>query len=820
MIRYYQKHASPQKYIGIGIGVLAIITLILRNKLTRFMQYIAVAFISVLVLMSICTMKKLVVTPPQIETFFMGYTISLMHRMIDYRVIKFEYVFLFNVISLALKFSLIGTPPVALLIIMLCLEVFPVFLSFKTHQADRVLFDSLYKSKNQLLKFKNFLIEHLQSQIIIFSQDYSLFHFTNCAFKKAFNSEDIAQIKASLGRLIIEPEEIDKNSHIFNVIGYKKKKPPTLSNLLCLLSKKPDILKEFKEGVVLQAFEVDDKKPTNEVLVSRKSFKKSTSEIFHPMNKEHSEHYLTEILSPRLAKPLVFNEENSNADFKDPDASIDGDSKQRIFKIRLFSLAWDEDEAIALILDDITHERTIVELKVADKNKDLVIAMVSHELRTPLNGMLGLIDIIIKMLTQSDIFPYLEACRNSSLLLLNLVNSILDFSQINNNKLNLIFTKFSLASLLERIKPLFDHFCRLKNLYLEIKIAPDVPKDITTDQERLSQILINLLGNAFKFTFTGGVKIFVSLESNVPCRVKFAVQDTGIGITKTDQEKLFKLFGRIKQQNRKVNSHGVGLGLTISNTLAKLLDSYKHTDIQVESEVDKGSTFSFIVQDFQTNEADNDDADDFDIGESQSQKCDSLLNTSDILEERRRSLPIGEKIASYSTYKKELESQTQSSLVPQKSELPLLPQIIWCLVVDDNPFNLMVAKNLLEGKQYKVKTALNGKEAIKKVQEHQLSKETFRVILMDCQMPVMDGYEATRILRKMMADSEIFPCPILALTANNRDEVHEGLCKQAGMHGQISKPLQINELEQTLKEIEIKKKKPEFHTSKTQPILR
>ena len=271
-------------------------------------------------------------------------------------------------------------------------------------------------------------------------------------------------------------------------------------------------------------------------------------------------------------------------------------TNRRVFKAKIFPLVWDNHEAIALILDDITHEKTIMELKVSDKNKDLVIAMISHELRTPLNGMLGLLEIIRKMLTQAEILPYLKACKNSSLLLLNLVNSILDFSQINNNKLKLVETEVSILDILAEVKSLFSNYCTTKELYLKTEVAPDVPRRILIDKTRLSQVLINLVGNAFKFTFKGGVKIIASLESEHPCRVKFEVEDSGIGIKEEDQEKLFKLFGRLEQHDKKVNTHGVGLGLTISNTIAILLNPLENKGIQVSSQYGKGTTFSFTVE--------------------------------------------------------------------------------------------------------------------------------------------------------------------------------------------------------------------------------
>jgi len=468
--------------------------------------------------------------------------------------------------------------------------------------------------------------------------------------------------------------------------------------------------------------------------------------------------------------------------------------ERKTFKVKIFPLIWTDQEAIALIFDDITHEKTIMELtKIADKNKDLVIAMISHELRTPINGMLGLMEIVKKKLMnfipvgQTDIFSYIEACKSSSYLLLNLVNSILDFSQIKNNKLHLIPTEFSIPEALSEVKSLFGHFCIVKNLYLDIEIDRNVPQIINTDRTRLSQILINLVGNAFKFTFQGGVRIKVKKASLG--RLEFRVEDTGIGIKKEDQEKLFRMFGRLEQMDKKVNTHGVGLGLTISNTLAVLLNPENEKGIEVQSEFGKGSSFSFIIG----------------IGskDHKEQEIDSSLETGG--SDRR---PLGEYDGLQSggsridEYHESRASQRKNRLSyfaqPLSDTIPTRLPLLNCLVVDDNPFNLMVATNLLEERSYNVKTAMNGKEAVESTREHEKCGLNFDLILMDCQMPIMDGYEASRTLRKMMTEGEIKECPIIALTANNRDEAHEKMLKDSGMSGHIAKPLQMQEFENVL----------------------
>jgi len=565
------------------------------------------------------------------------------------------------------------------------------------------------------------------------------------------------------------------------------------------------------------------------------------------------------------------NSNNSHSNFKSGGSSdiMYDEGVKRVFKIKLFPLLWDDSEAIAMVLDDITQQRIITQLKQADKNKNMVIAMISHELRTPLNGMLGLIDIAKKNICHAETLSYLQACRNSGVLLLSLVNSTLDMNQISHKKLNLLYTRISIADLLEEMRSLFDYNRQLRRLYLDLEIDPEVPEFICTDKNRLSQILINLLGNAFKFTFSGGVKIQVKLSALDPLRVIFSVIDTGIGIKKEDQGRLFTMYGKIEHHDKNINTHGVGLGLTICNSLVKLLNPAESNGIEFESEVDQGTTFSFSVECQEKN-----------LGVENSKEKDpassSLADISSIVLNEEKDTTFMRKIdvhtiTNHDNYVRMVTVSSQNieakkTLEPRRDTGSLYLNTIkeidsgalggiyssdsgshhclmrkeskiddyrddvviingrgsteaktptgakheelerkerWCLIVDDNPFNLIVACHIMEERKFKVKTALNGQEAIKQVRDHNDNLLKFDVILMDCQMPVMDGYEATSILKKMMLAKEVSCCPIIALTANNHDEDHEKLCKSVGMDGYVGKPLQINDLESELKKAQV-----------------
>jgi len=790
------------------------------------MPYLSLFYVVTTVIFAIFNMKEILDKTNPHEAFFMGFSVCLMRRWLGFRPIKFYLSFFVNVTTLVLLFVVLKIHDPSQIILIISLEYLLVILAFKTEKAERTFHHNLYLSKNQLLKFQRFMTDYLPNQIVIFDKDLRSISFINEAFKKSFRCEDATQLKISLERLALEDQEMEKQKDLLCSLNLKKevtKEPINLLSFVQSIAKPAADIKNL-ETISFQVHEISPspKKPTCMRIPSPKA--------------DEPKRDLSS--SPR-SNTLVDDEESLGDAARAP--SNKAINIRRAFKVKIIPLIWDDKESIGLVLDDITHERTIMELKIADKNKDLVIAMVSHELRTPLNGMLGIIDIIEKMLVQADVLPYLTACKNSSLMLLNLVNSILDFSQIKNKKLKLVHSQVNLSDLLHEIKSLFDYFCVIKELYLNIEIDSGVPETINIDETRLRQILINLVGNALKFTFKGGVTIKVRLEESL--KLKFSVEDTGIGIKEEDQPKLFKLFGRLEHQDKKINTHGVGLGLTISNTIVMLLNPSQKKGIEVSSKHGKGTVFSFLVEcDSQVEKTDSQEE------EEEEEEGGSDQNLTTLEDERKNSLCIFEKLNTYQTEEdRELIPMENLSRCKSKHFLPTVDSRIpvsedlqesnplskrpyrlsvfspssklrrnslrsnskvsslanpFCLIVDDNPFNLMVATNIMQDKGYTVTTALNGQEAIHKVQAQQKDKNSqFSLILMDCQMPVMDGYEATRELSQLMDHGQVTKVPIIALTANNRDEEHDKLCFEVGMIGILGKPLSIIELDSILQKI-------------------
>ena len=772
---------------------------------------------------------------------------------------------IFTAATLALKLSIVRTDDLSIIIPAAILDVMTLILNMRSEASERELFHSLYKAQKATTKFKNLINDYFPNPMGIFSKDTLKPQYSNRAFRKTFKCPTISQ---SLERLTIEKEEIRKQSSLFENLGIVYTddiEGLNFSKFLALLSQNIHLVRN-KESISISIVTddyneikmnpyqgrsptINEREANNKASLdsARQSFSigKSESPTFKKkLNwKKKFLYFSTQSKSTDKEVKLEINDLNLHHENYDRDSEkahtgefLDDESKRRVFQVKIFLLLWDDAESLALIFDDTTKQKIISNLKAADKNKDLVIATVSHELRTPLNGMLGLIDIIKDKSSNQEILPYLNACKNSGLLLLNLVNSTLDLSQIKNNKLTLVYTKVSIFKLLNELKSLFEYSCALKSLYLNIEVDSNVPGTIVTDKNRLSQILINLIGNAFKFTFEGGITIRVSLVESNPTRLRFYVQDTGMGIQQNDQKKLFQLFGKLEQQDKSINTNGVGLGLTISTTLAILLGPSLDGGIKLESELKKGSIFHFTIESrnmecpektesaMSTHEMDSCDFDEHnDFVVLKKMSTYMALNTDNYSKlttsfphlrindrdpydqmDKKASSPIP---ASQEYLQKTVNEEQQDDVIIQNGFCILDEKSgfhferPWCFIVDDNPFNLMVARHVMERKRYQVKTASNGKEAIQKIKEHFEKRKKLKVILMDCQMSVMDGYEATQILKEMMKTGEIPNCPIIALTSNNRDEEHEKMWKEAQMNGCLAKPLKEDELDSLLKKI-------------------
>ncbi len=373
----------------------------------------------------------------------------------------------------------------------------------------------------------------------------------------------------------------------------------------------------------------------------------------------------------------------------------------------------------------------------ADKHKSTFLANMSHEIRTPLNGIIGMTQILKETELTEKQTEYVDIINLSGVSLLGIINDILDFSKIESGQIELEEINFNLNEKIQEIYKMMNLKAQEKNLNLSFHVDEAIPPYLVGDPLRLKQIIINLVNNAIKFTDAGSVTLEANLLSNDSenVRVFFKIVDTGIGIPEKAKKKLFKEFSQADASISRKHG-GSGLGLSISKNLAKIMGG----EIGVISEVTKGSTFWFTV-----------------------------------------TLGIGNEISA-----KKAENTHKHF---EKSHI----QKLRVLLVEDNDINQRVAMVNLQKMGHIVDVADNGKMAV-----DLFAQNLYDVVLMDIMMPVMDGIEATGIIKKIQDDQPIKKgIPVIAMTANALKGDREKLLSQ-GMDGYISKPFKSEELREVL----------------------
>jgi CheY-like chemotaxis protein/HPt (histidine-containing phosphotransfer) domain-containing protein len=391
----------------------------------------------------------------------------------------------------------------------------------------------------------------------------------------------------------------------------------------------------------------------------------------------------------------------------------------------------------------------------AERVKSQMLANTSHEIRTLMSGVLGMTELLLNTYLNEEQNDFVTTLKNSGESLLNLINDILDFSKLESGALKLKKTSFNLHKMMENLQSLFSHRANQKNLNFSYHITSDIPQDILLigDEFRLRQILSNLISNAIKFTDQGKIEIKIKkLEAdendNSPSSVNllFEVKDTGIGISEKNQAQLFKSFCQISHNNEHYYD-GTGLGLAICQQLVQLMGA----NILVESKEGKGSNFFFKVN--------------FDIGD-QSFSMDEI------------------------GVKYNLDHTNNDHITKNSHYLSMALKI---LLVEDTPVNKKVIMNQLKILNYEADWVENGQDAIK-----QLADNEYDLILMDCQMPILNGYEATKQIRQRETDTKGKHIIIIGLTASAM-EGNRQQCFDAGMDDYITKPASTDELDQLLK---------------------
>ncbi|MFK5985935.1 MAG: response regulator [Pseudomonadota bacterium] len=361
--------------------------------------------------------------------------------------------------------------------------------------------------------------------------------------------------------------------------------------------------------------------------------------------------------------------------------------------------------------------------KVA-KLKSNFLASMSHEIRTPLNGIVGTSLLLSNTPLNSIQRKYTKALVYSSEMLLNIINDILDFAKIDANKIEINQENIDIQRCIEKITQSLLFSAEQKNLLLKTQIAADIPKNLQGDKKRLSQILLNLVGNAIKFTPKGQVEITVSVFKNTElnCTLLFKVCDTGIGISSEDQKIIFQRFTQVGETpSIAASTPGTGLGTTISKELIELLGG----EIKLQSELGKGSEFSFAIRFNKTKDKNSTDK-------------QNHINTS--VNNKQRPLNI--------------------------------------LIAEDDDINAMIMEQFLSDQSHTTKRVSNGKAALE-----QLKITEYDIIFMDLHMPELSGLKVTEEIRKFDLQTLI-----IGLTANATTEQKQ-LCLDAGMNDFLTKPI-------------------------------
>jgi signal transduction histidine kinase len=434
---------------------------------------------------------------------------------------------------------------------------------------------------------------------------------------------------------------------------------------------------------------------------------------------------------------------NPSYDFR----TLTADNRVKWLNISGTRISWESNPAVLAFLTDITPRKEMEALLTEARNqaesasraKSEFLANMSHEIRTPLNGILGMVQLLATTDLDNEQREYLEAALRSGDNLARLIGDILDLSRIESGRMNLRYESFSPEGIISTVRDTFRQEAESRSLDFRVELADDCHCRFLGDPVRIRQILFNIVGNALKFTEKGSVEVSISLvdpDELQGASLKMVVQDTGIGIPEDRLNYIFEPFTQVDSSFSR-SFQGAGLGLQIVKRLTDILQG----SISIDSTPGKGTRVTCLVP----------------VGIIPAGK-----------EEEHEKVP------------------GEPHPFPDAARFHIL-------LVEDNQTNLLFVKRILEKIGYRVDTATNGREAIEFLED-----DVFDCVLMDVQMPVMDGVEATRAIRS--SDTGWKDIPIIALTAHALEGDRERFI-EAGMDAYLSKPVRREDLQKVIRDI-------------------